>query len=68
MREIGFTSKVFNPESTVGHLSGGRNGKASPSLRALYNKADVDRAGRETVAHRAQSHQNAEGVSASSRR
>ncbi len=30
MREIGFTSKVFNPESTVGHLSGA-NVRASPS-------------------------------------
>ena len=40
MREIGFTSKVFNPESTVGHLSGGeRQGVAI--ARALYNKADV---------------------------
>lgn len=40
MREIGFTSKVFNPESTVGHLSGGeRQGVAI--ARALYNRADV---------------------------
>jgi simple sugar transport system ATP-binding protein len=40
MREIGFTSKVFNPDSTVGHLSGGeRQGVAI--ARALYNKADV---------------------------
>jgi simple sugar transport system ATP-binding protein len=40
MREIGFTSKVFNPESTVGHLSGGeRQGVAI--ARALYNNADV---------------------------
>jgi len=40
MREIGFTSKVFNPESTVGHLSGGeRQGVAI--ARALYNQADV---------------------------
>lgn len=40
MREIGFTSKVFNPESTVGHLSGGeRQGVAI--ARALYNEADV---------------------------
>ncbi len=40
MREIGFTSKVFNPESTVGTLSGGeRQGVAI--ARALYNQADV---------------------------
>lgn len=40
MREIGFTSKVFNPESTVGSLSGGeRQGVAI--ARALYNRADV---------------------------
>nr|WP_213394452.1 ATP-binding cassette domain-containing protein [Yoonia sp.] len=40
MREIGFTSKVFNPDSTVGHLSGGeRQGVAI--ARALYNNADV---------------------------
>jgi simple sugar transport system ATP-binding protein len=40
MREIGFTSKVFHPESTVGHLSGGeRQGVAI--ARALYNNADV---------------------------
>lgn len=40
MREIGFTSKVFHPESTVGHLSGGeRQGVAI--ARALYNQADV---------------------------
>ena len=40
MREIGFTSKVFNPESIVGNLSGGeRQGVAI--ARALYNKADV---------------------------
>lgn len=40
MREIGFTSKVFNPESTVGHLSGGeRQGVAI--ARALYNNSDV---------------------------
>lgn len=40
MREIGFTSKVFNPESTVGNLSGGeRQGVAI--ARALYNRADV---------------------------
>lgn len=40
MREIGFTSKVFNPDSIVGNLSGGeRQGVAI--ARALYNKADV---------------------------
>ena len=40
MRDIGFTSKVFHPESTVGHLSGGeRQGVAI--ARALYNNADV---------------------------
>lgn len=40
MREIGFTSKVFNPESTVGTLSGGeRQGVAI--ARALNNEADV---------------------------
>lgn len=40
MREIGFTSKVFNPNSIVGNLSGGeRQGVAI--ARALYNKADV---------------------------
>lgn len=40
MREIGFTSKVFNPTSIVGNLSGGeRQGVAI--ARALYNKADV---------------------------
>ena len=40
MREIGFPSKVFDPESTVGHLSGGeRQGVAI--ARALYNRADV---------------------------
>lgn len=40
MRDIGFTSKVFDPESTVGHLSGGeRQGVAI--ARALYNQADV---------------------------
>lgn len=40
MREIGFTSKVFHPESTVGTLSGGeRQGVAI--ARALYNEADV---------------------------
>ena len=40
MREIGFTSKVFNPVSVVGNLSGGeRQGVAI--ARALYNNADV---------------------------
>ena len=40
MREIGFTSKVFSPESIVGNLSGGeRQGVAI--ARALYNNADV---------------------------
>jgi simple sugar transport system ATP-binding protein len=40
MREIGFTSKVFSPESVVGNLSGGeRQGVAI--ARALYNKAEV---------------------------
>jgi simple sugar transport system ATP-binding protein len=40
MREIGFTSKVFNPASIVGNLSGGeRQGVAI--ARALYNQADV---------------------------
>ncbi|MBO6854481.1 MAG: sugar ABC transporter ATP-binding protein [Marivivens sp.] len=40
MREIGFTSKVFNPNSIVGNLSGGeRQGVAI--ARALYNEADV---------------------------
>jgi simple sugar transport system ATP-binding protein len=40
MREIGFTSKVFNPMSIVGNLSGGeRQGVAI--ARALYNNADV---------------------------
>ena len=40
MREIGFTSKVFSPESVVGNLSGGeRQGVAI--ARALYNNADV---------------------------
>jgi simple sugar transport system ATP-binding protein len=40
MREIGFTSKVFSPDSTVGLLSGGeRQGVAI--ARALYNEADV---------------------------
>jgi simple sugar transport system ATP-binding protein len=40
MREIGFTSKVFGPDSVVGNLSGGeREGVAI--ARALYNTADV---------------------------
>ena len=40
MREIGFTSKVFSPDSIVGQLSGGeRQGVAL--ARAIYNKADV---------------------------
>ena len=40
MREIGFTSKVFSPDSIVGNLSGGeRQGVAI--ARALYNNADV---------------------------
>lgn len=40
MREIGFTSKVFHPQSIVGNLSGGeRQGVAI--ARALYNEADV---------------------------
>ena len=40
MREIGFTSKVFSPDSIVGNLSGGeRQGVAI--ARALYNDADV---------------------------
>jgi simple sugar transport system ATP-binding protein len=40
MREIGFTSKVFSPESIVGQLSGGeRQGVAL--ARAIYNKADL---------------------------
>jgi simple sugar transport system ATP-binding protein len=40
MREIGFTSKVFHPDSIVGNLSGGeRQGVAI--ARALYNRADV---------------------------
>ena len=40
MREIGFTSKVFSPDSVVGNLSGGeRQGVAI--ARALYNNADV---------------------------
>ena len=40
MREIGFTSKVFTPNSIVGQLSGGeRQGVAL--ARAIYNKADL---------------------------
>src|ERR1700761_4046997 len=40
MREIGFTSKVFSPNSIVGQLSGGeRQGVAI--ARAIYNKADL---------------------------
>jgi simple sugar transport system ATP-binding protein len=40
MREIGFTSKVFTPDSIVGQLSGGeRQGIAI--ARALYNQAEL---------------------------
>ena len=40
MREIGFTSKVFCPDSIVGQLSGGeRQGVAI--ARAIYNKAEL---------------------------
>ena len=40
MREIGFTSKVFTPDSIVGQLSGGeRQGVAL--ARAIYNRADL---------------------------
>jgi simple sugar transport system ATP-binding protein len=40
MREIGFTSKVFTPESIVGQLSGGeRQGVAI--ARAIYKEADL---------------------------
>src|ERR1700677_2759547 len=40
MREIGFTSKVFSPNSSVAQLSGGeRQGVAL--ARAIYNKADL---------------------------
>jgi simple sugar transport system ATP-binding protein len=40
MREIGFTSKVFSPDSIVGQLSGGeRQGVAL--ARAIYNKAEL---------------------------
>jgi simple sugar transport system ATP-binding protein len=40
MLEIGFTSKVFTPDSIVGQLSGGeRQGVAI--ARAIYNKAEL---------------------------
>src|ERR1700689_1387768 len=40
MREIGFTSKVFSPDSIVGQLSGGeRQGVAL--ARGIYNKGDL---------------------------
>lgn len=40
MRDIGFTSKVFSPDSIVGQLSGGeRQGVAI--ARAIYNQADL---------------------------
>ncbi len=40
MREIGFTSEVFSPDSIVGQLSGGeRQGVAI--ARAIYNRADL---------------------------
>ncbi|WP_318012722.1 ATP-binding cassette domain-containing protein [Mesorhizobium sp. BR1-1-2] len=40
MREIGFTSKVFTPQSVVGQLSGGeRQGVAI--ARAIYKQADL---------------------------
>jgi simple sugar transport system ATP-binding protein len=40
MREIGFTSKVFTPDSIVGELSGGeRQGVAL--ARAIYNEGDL---------------------------
>lgn len=40
MREIGFTSKVFGPNSIVGQLSGGeRQGVAI--ARAMYNQSDL---------------------------
>jgi simple sugar transport system ATP-binding protein len=40
MRNIGFTSKAFTPDSIVGQLSGGeRQGVAL--ARAIYNKADL---------------------------
>ena len=40
MREIGFTSKVFSPDSIVGQLSGGeRQGVAI--ARAIYKQANL---------------------------
>jgi simple sugar transport system ATP-binding protein len=40
MREIGFTSRVFSPDSIVGQLSGGeRQGVAI--ARAIYNQSDL---------------------------
>lgn len=40
MDEIGFTSQIINPDSVVGHLSGGeRQGVAI--ARAIYNDADL---------------------------
>jgi simple sugar transport system ATP-binding protein len=40
MREIGFTSRVFTPQSIVGQLSGGeRQGVAI--ARAIYKQADL---------------------------
>jgi len=49
MREIGFTSKVFSPHSIVGQLSGGeRQGVAI--ARAIYNKADAEKAWGKLVA------------------
>jgi simple sugar transport system ATP-binding protein len=40
MRDIGFTSKVFSPNSIVGQLSGGeRQGVAI--ARAIYNQSDL---------------------------
>lgn len=40
MREIGFTSRVFGPDSIVGQLSGGeRQGVAI--ARAIYNQSDL---------------------------
>lgn len=40
MRDIGFTSKVFGPDSIVGQLSGGeRQGVAI--ARAIYNQSDL---------------------------
>jgi simple sugar transport system ATP-binding protein len=40
MREIGFTSKVFAPDSIVGTLSGGEK-QGVAIARALYYKADL---------------------------